>query len=71
MSGKVLYGRTDGRTADKKRRKNFFLGSPDLIRHFSSIFSNSSNDADKVDWPSLNCEGNVNIVTNLSVHFVF
>ena len=28
MPGKVFYGRTDGQTADKKRRKNFFLGSP-------------------------------------------
>ena len=28
MSGEVLYGWMDGRTADKKRRKNFILGSP-------------------------------------------
>ena len=28
MSGEVFFGRTDGRTVDKKRRKNFVLGSP-------------------------------------------
>ena len=28
MSREFFYGRTDGRMADKKRRKNFILGSP-------------------------------------------
>ena len=27
-SGEVFYGRTEERTADKKRSKNFVLGSP-------------------------------------------
>ena len=27
---KFFFGRTDGRTAEKKRRKNFVLGSPHL-----------------------------------------
>ena len=30
MSREVFYGRTDRRTADKKRRKNFILGSPKI-----------------------------------------
>ena len=28
ISGEVFYGRTDGRTADEKRRKNLILGLP-------------------------------------------
>ena len=28
MSGEVFYGRMDGRMPDKKRHKNFVLGSP-------------------------------------------
>ena len=32
MSGKVFLGRTDGQTADKKRRKNCVLGSPQFCR---------------------------------------
>ena len=32
MSGEVFYGRRDGRTADKTRRKNFVLGSPHFKR---------------------------------------
>ena len=31
MSGEVFDGRTDGRTADKKRRINFILGSPSKL----------------------------------------
>ena len=31
MSGKVFYGRMEGRTAEKKRCKNFVLGSPSKL----------------------------------------
>ena len=34
MSGEVFYGQTDGRTAEKKRRKNFVLGWPKLWAEF-------------------------------------
>ena len=30
-SGEVVLGRTEGRTADKKRSKNFVLGSPVIV----------------------------------------
>ena len=32
QSGEVFFGRTDGRTADKKRRKNFVLGPPKILQ---------------------------------------
>ena len=35
-SGEVFLGWTEGRTAYKKRSKNFFLGSP-LFRHYLNI----------------------------------
>ena len=43
MSDKVFYGRTDGRTdgrtTDKKRRKNFVLGSPYFLLNRKSTYN--------------------------------
>ena len=35
--GKFFLGWTDGRTADKKRRENFVLGSPIFVSSMSSL----------------------------------
>ena len=41
MSGEVFYGRTDGWTADKKRRKNFVVGSPLFIQEIKIYNKNN------------------------------
>ena len=48
MSGKVFYGRTDGRTADKKRRKNFVLGLPQKAKNATKIKKIS--ETKKIPW---------------------
>ena len=49
MSGEVFYGQTDGRTADKKRRKNFILGSPVKTGFFDAT-GNSLVDLKMKNW---------------------